>query len=132
MTVKLLIVENDHTFRTHLTLHLRQAAFEVLESGGESDSMALLQAQAIDVAVLSLNGLKREGLSLLRFIKKNHPGIEVITITGPNHVDLSIEGMKSGAFDDFLVPFELDSLIGSIRDAYRKKIENMNTKGGCQ
>lgn len=132
MTVKLLIVENDRTFRVHLMLHLRQAAFEVLESGQDGDCMALMQAQAVDVVVLSLSGLKREGLSLLQFIKKNHPRTEVITITGPNQVDLSIEGMKLGAFDDFLIPFELDSLIGSIRAAYRKKTENMTTKGGCQ
>jgi DNA-binding NtrC family response regulator len=121
MTVKLLIVENDHTFRAHLTLLLRQAAFEVFESDREGDAMALLQVQVIDVAVLSLTGLRREGLSLLKFIKKNHPRIEVITITDSNQVDLSIEGMKLGAFADFLVPFELDLLIGSIRDAYRKK-----------
>jgi len=34
---------------------------------------------------------------------------------------LSIEGMKLGIFDDFLMPLDLDSLISRIREAYQAK-----------
>jgi DNA-binding NtrC family response regulator len=36
---------------------------------------------------------------------------------------LSIEGMKLGAFDDFIVPFDLESLIRRIREAHQQKKE---------
>jgi hypothetical protein len=36
-------------------------------------------------------------------------------------MDLSIEGMDLGAFDDFLIPIEIDSLAQRIREAVRRK-----------
>jgi hypothetical protein len=36
---------------------------------------------------------------------------------------MSIEGMKLGVFDDFLMPLDLDSLISRIREAHQAKKE---------
>jgi PleD family two-component response regulator len=36
-------------------------------------------------------------------------------------MDLSIEGMELGAFDDFLVPLDIDSLAMRIREAVMRK-----------
>jgi len=45
----------------------------------------------------------------------------VITINSGDQISLSIEGMKLGVFDDFLMPLDLDSLISRIREAYQAK-----------
>jgi len=44
-----------------------------------------------------------------------HLDLPVLTIGGSGSVDLSIEAMGLGAIDDFLFPFELKSLVASIR-----------------
>lgn len=36
-------------------------------------------------------------------------------------IDLSIEGMDLGAFDDFLIPIDIDSLAKRIREAVMRK-----------
>jgi hypothetical protein len=36
-------------------------------------------------------------------------------------MDLSIEGMDLGAFDDFLIPLDIDSLVKRIREAVGRK-----------
>ena len=53
-------------------------------------------------------------------IKRTRPATEAITVNGLKHIDLSIEAMTLGAFDDFLIPFELESLMTGIRLACRK------------
>ena len=54
-------------------------------------------------------------------IKKKHPAVQVITINSGDQISLSIEGMKLGVFDDFLMPLDLGSLISRIREAYQAK-----------
>ena len=46
---------------------------------------------------------------------------KIIIINDPNHMDLSIEGMDLGAFDDFLIPLDIDLLSKRIREATLRK-----------
>ena len=51
-----------------------------------------------------------EGLALIRPIKAVSPKIEIIIIKDLNYIDLAIEGMDIGVFDDFMIPLDIDSL----------------------
>ena len=57
---------------------------------------------------------------ILKALKRIRPLIEVITINRSDQMALSIEGMKLRAFDDFIVPFDLESLVRRIQEACRK------------
>ncbi len=120
MTPKVLIIETDSGFRLKIAHHLRLASFQVFEAEQRTDAMRYLAAHDFDVVLLGLEGLEHEGLSLLGTIKRIRPATEVITINGHKHMELSIEAMKLGAFDDLLIPFELESLMNSIRLACEK------------
>lgn len=120
MVPKILIVESDSNSRLNIAQHLRQQSLQVFEADQNTDALKILANQDVDVVLLGLEGLRQEGLSLIRIIKRITPSTEVITVNGPQYMDLSIEAMKLGAFDDFLIPFELESLIGSLRRACRK------------
>ncbi|MGA8181595.1 MAG: hypothetical protein WB792_16155, partial [Desulfobacterales bacterium] len=63
----------------------------------------------------------KEGLVLIKKIKRMRPSVQIITVNSADQISLSIEGMKLGAFDDFLMPLDLDSLILRIRDAYQAR-----------
>jgi DNA-binding NtrC family response regulator len=128
MGYNLLIVEMDGLFRLNLSERLRRVGFKVFEATLQTEIHNTLQRKNIDVAVLGLNGLGREGLHFLRTIKEIKPDTEVIVINSSHQLNLSIEGMKLGAFDDFLIPFDLDALIERIQDACRKKRENKKSK----
>ena len=91
--------------------------------GSKKTSNGFLKKHPIDVVLLSLNDLKKEGMALIKMIKKKHPAVQVITINSGDQISLSIEGMKLGVFDDFLMPLDLDSLISRIREAFQAKKE---------
>ena len=59
--------------------------------------------------------LKRNGISLMRMIRQLFPQINIITMNSGDQLDLSIESMRLGAYDDFLIPFDLDALMDCIR-----------------
>jgi DNA-binding NtrC family response regulator len=97
----------------------------------------LLADNTIDVVLLDMNyriGFEdgREGLYLLKEIKKLSPKTIVVLMTAFGKVETAVEGLKSGAFDYVLKPWDNDKLLETIKKGvdesrkYQKK-ENLNS-----
>jgi DNA-binding response OmpR family regulator len=54
-------------------------------------------------------------------IRKAHPAVEVILLTGHASLEASMEGMTMGAFDYLLKPVSIDELLFRIEDADRRR-----------
>ncbi|MBW2605256.1 MAG: response regulator [Deltaproteobacteria bacterium] len=123
MGITILIIEVDSMLQEHLVRHLNAKDWRIFNSRQQKDIKRILKKHPIDVVLLNLNDLKKEGLALIKTIKKKHPAVQVITINSGHRISMSIEGMKLGVFDDFLMPLDLDSLISRIREANQAKKE---------
>lgn len=82
----------------------------------------LLSENTIDVVLLDMNyriGFEdgREGLYLLKEIKTLSPKTAIILMTAFGKLETAIEGLKMGAFDYVLKPWENDKLIFTIKQA---------------
>ena len=121
MEANILIIEAGRMLQEHLSLHVKSTEWRIFNSRQQKEVKKNIKQYKIDVVLLSLNDLKKEGLELIKMIKKMRPGIQIITINSGEQISLSIEGMKLGAFDDFLMPLDLDSLISRIHEAYQGK-----------
>jgi DNA-binding NtrC family response regulator len=121
MGVTILIIEGDNLLQQHLARHFNIQNWLLFNAMQLKDIKRMFKKHAIDVVLLSLNDLKKEGLVLIKKIKRMRPLVQIITVNNADQISLSIEGMKLGAFDDFLMPLDLDSLILRIRDAYQAK-----------
>jgi len=62
-----------------------------------------------------------DGIQTLRAIKRDHPLLEVILLTGHANLEIAREGMQLGAFDYLMKPIDLDDLLYKLEDAYQKK-----------
>ena len=112
----LLIIEAENSLRMNLVQRLQQRGFRVSVCERTEDALALLGRGDIAVVLLGLEELKRKGISMMRVIRQHFPRVEIITINSGDQLDLSIESMRLGAYDDFLIPFDLDALMACIRD----------------
>ena len=121
MGASILIIEGDNLLQQHLARHFEIQNWRMFNAMKTKDIKRMFKKHGIDVVLLSLNDLKKEGLVLIKMIKKMRPPVQIITVNSPDQISLSIEGMKLGAFDDFLMPLDLDSLILRIRDACQAK-----------
>lgn len=120
---KILVIETDESFRRHISERLRLERHKVYEACQETEARNIFLKRDFDVVLLGLKGNKKLGLALLKTIKEKRPLVEVILLSSSEDHSLSasIEGMKLGAFDEILVPFDLETLLGRIHEACRRK-----------
>jgi len=117
MGIHILIIEAENRFRKNLYQCLQAEGFTVDKVTPEDNVATIVANEKIDAVLLGVDGLGREGLALIRPIKAIRPGTEIIIINDASHMDLSIEAMELGAFDDFLIPLDIESLARRIREA---------------
>jgi len=115
MDPHILIIATESSLRANLSQHLRQEGLHVSETDGTQELMTFLDKEHVGLILLDLQGLKRNGIAMMRLIRQRFPQIKIITINSGDQLDLSIESMRLGAFDDFLIPFHLEGLMARIR-----------------
>ena len=117
MTKRLiLLIEIQNSLRQNLCQHLLQEGFEVCLAQKDKEAVDILSKKRVQGVILGLEGLKLEGLALLRLLRKRYPALKVITLNSPDRFDLSLECMRLGVCDDFLIPFDLDTLMASLQE----------------
>ena len=120
MTV--LLVDDEVEFLETLSKRLKKRNVNVSSARCGEDALALLGKIPVDVVVLDVKMPGMDGIETLRQIKKNHPMIEVIMLTGHANVEVAIQGMETGAFDYLMKPMDIDDLLYKVKDAHKKKL----------
>ena len=63
-----------------------------------------------------------DGIETLREIKKKHPDLEVIILTGASSVESAVKGFEFGAYDYTTKPLQMDVLEEKIQKAFERKL----------
>ena len=87
-----------------------KAGFEVVSCGSGAEAMRTLARRPADLAMVDLRMPDVNGLDLLRQIRTNYPGCEVILMTGYAAVDSAVEAIKLGAREYLTKPFDVERL----------------------
>ena len=119
--MRVLIVDDEADFLDSLVerMRLREIKVEGVYTG--PDALDHLAHNPIDVVILDVRMPGMDGIETLKEIKRRHPIVEVIMLTGHADADVAIFVMELGAFEYLLKPIEIDHLIFKIQDAYQKK-----------
>lgn len=66
-----------------------------------------------DVVILDiwLKGSHLDGIQILKELKKNHPQLPVIVISGHGNIELAVTAMQAGAYDFMEKPLKVDHLL---------------------
>lgn len=68
-----------------------------------------------EIAILDINMPKMDGISLAKEIKKTHPHVGIIIITGYGSLHNAVEAIKAGVYDFIQKPFKIDELLLSVK-----------------
>lgn len=117
MTPKLLIVDDDASFRRILEYNLQEEGYEVLSASSGEAGLALFQEQNPDLVITDMKMEGMSGMDVLNNIKKQSPDTLVIIITAFGTVDKAVEAMKLGAYDYITKPVNRDELKLAVRKA---------------
>jgi len=120
-----LIVDDEEDFLETIVRRLERRNIDA--TGVRSGEQALLKLKEKDFQVILLDvkmpgGM--DGIETLREIKKMSPQSQVILLTGHGAVEMSVEGMKMGAFDYVMKPVKLESLLVKISDAVKGRVSD--------
>ena len=122
MAISILLVDDEVAFVESLTRRLRLREFEVHQAfDAETAMQVLADNPTIDVVVLDVKMPGTDGLTAIKSIKRRHPLVEVILLSGHANLETSVGGMALGAFDYLLKPVRLDELVYKVEDAYGRK-----------
>jgi len=121
---KILVVDDEASLRTLLSNELSRAGFTVEAVDNGEDALSRIREDFFHVILLDIILPKKNGIEVLRVIKKEHIVSEVIVLTGNATLENCVECMKSGAFEYVRKPYELSELCIQIERA----IEHQRSK----
>jgi DNA-binding NtrC family response regulator len=122
MAIKVLLVDDEKSFVETLARRLTLRQFVVHQANDAETAMTVLADHPeIDVVVLDVKMPGTDGLTAIKSIKRRHPLIEVILLSGHANLEASVGGMALGAFDYLLKPVRLDELVYKVEDAFGRK-----------
>jgi len=117
-----LLVDDEAPFVETMTKRLTKRDINIEAAFSGHEALALLEEHSnIEVVILDVKMPGMNGIETLREIRKRHPLIEVIMLTGYATVESAIGGMKWGAFDYLMKPCDIDHLIAKVSEAAAKK-----------
>jgi len=128
---KVLIVDDNAGIRRALEILLPLHFAEVKTIPSPASLVSSLEQFQPDVVLLDMNfntsiNTGNEGLYWAGEIKKMVPEVEVVLFTAYADIQLAVEGMKRGAFDFIVKPWDNDKLIEVLtaaRDKARKAMK---------
>ena len=120
---KILVVDDNSGIRAALKVLLPLHFSQVELIPSPKELVTKLADFRPDVVLLDMNfhtdiNTGNEGLYWLSEIKKRTPETEVVLFTAYADIQLAVEGMKRGAFDFIVKPWDNDKLVETLKAAY--------------
>ena len=121
----LLVVDDNRNILTSLQYLLGEYFERVITIDSPVTVPTLLNREAVDVVLLDMNfssGINsgNEGLYWLREIKRLRPQTEVVLFTAYADINLAVTGIKEGASDFVVKPWENARLVQTLQEAYAR------------
>lgn len=118
--INVLAVDDEHDFLKLLVRRLGKRNVDMAQASSGAQALQHLASHPVDVVLLDVKMPGMDGIETLKEIRKRHPEVEVVMLTGHGSVASGLEGMSLGAYDYVLKPFTIDDLLERILAAYER------------
>ena len=118
--IKILMVDDEKRFRDTTQKILSKKGFETILAESGEDALEKM-AQNPDVVILDIKMPGMDGHETLAQIKKIHPDLPVIMLTGHGDKPSARQALVEGAFDYLTKPCDINLLAEKIKEACRRK-----------
>ena len=129
---RILVVDDNQGIRNALKI-LLPVYFEQVELIASPVTLVkTMEAFRPDVVLLDMNfytdiNTGNEGLYWTEELKKMYPEVQIVLFTAYADIALAVEGMKRGAFDFLVKPWDNDKLISVLEAAYSASSKSKKT-----
>lgn len=118
----ILIIEDDNKLATALISGIEAEGYQVSSASSAEEGFFLLHSKRPDLVVLDITLPQRNGLDLLRQIRRDRIDVRVLMLTSHNTADDRVEGLNAGADDYLGKPFSFPELLARIKALLRRTL----------
>jgi len=129
---KILLAEDDADFASVLKQYLELYQFEITWAENGEEALALFQSKTFDICVFDVMMPKMDGFTLAEKIIKINPDVPFVFLTARKLKEDKIIGLKLGADDYIVKPFEAEELVlrlnNILKRSEKKSLSSENKK----
>lgn len=118
--MKVLLVEDEKKISDFVCAGFKEQGFVVEHCENGNDGFDRASTGEYDVIVLDIMLPGRDGLSILKTLRKQGNTTPIILLTARNELDDRIEGLSLGADDYLAKPFFVEELIARVQALLRR------------
>ena len=115
---KILIVEDDETIIELMRLCLVKNGYACTTATDGAVALELIEAQLFDLILLDIMLPEFDGYEVLEYVKQFH--IPTIFVTAKGTLSDKVKGLRLGAEDYIVKPFELQELLARVETVLRR------------
>jgi two-component system nitrogen regulation response regulator NtrX len=113
MASDILIVDDEADIRELVSGILEDEGYATRLARDSDEALAAVQERRPSMVILDiwLQGSRLDGLEVLAKIKRQHPDLPVVIISGHGNIETAVAAIKRGAYDYIEKPFKADRLV---------------------
>ena len=131
----ILITDDERDIRELISDILKDEGFTTRLAANADQCMAEIAKEKPALMILDiwLKDSHMDGIDILKSVKRDHPEVPIVIISGHGNIEIAVAAIKQGAYDFIEKPFNIDQLMVVIRRAMetsRLRRENQELKRG--
>ncbi|MBF0247986.1 MAG: sigma-54-dependent Fis family transcriptional regulator [Alphaproteobacteria bacterium] len=113
MAQDILIVDDEADIRSLVAGILEDEGYHPREAGSDAEALEMIEKRRPGLVLLDiwLQGSQLDGLQILSSIKKRHPTLPVVMMSGHGTIETAVKAIQDGAYDFIEKPFKTDRLV---------------------
>src|ERR1700733_4070715 len=134
---EILIVDDEEDIRELIAGILHDKGFDTRVAADSDSAINSGRSRRPQLVVLDiwLQGSRLDGIQVLDVLKREHPDLPVVMISGHGTVETAVASIKKGAYDFIEKPFKADRLIHVVGRALeaarlRREVQELKLKAG--
>src|SRR5712692_4659722 len=127
----ILVVDDESEIREGLEVLLKSEGYGVSSAETGESGLAKLEEHPFDLLLLDVSLPDRNGLDMLKEIRRRDPQLSIVLITAYGSIDMARAAFKNGAMDYITKPWSNDELLAQVAQAVesrRLRDENLQLK----
>lgn len=129
----ILITDDERDIRELIADILQDEGFTTRLAANSEECMKEIAQETPALMILDiwLKDSNMDGIDILKQVKRDHPDVPIVIISGHGNIEIAVAAIKQGAYDFIEKPFNIDQLLVVIRRAMetsRLRRENVELK----
>jgi len=119
---RILVVDDEDQIRSLLGKMLRYEGYEVIEVADGKEAVKRFREEPADLVITDIFMPEKDGLEIIRELRREHPGVKFITISGGGQffkpTDFQSSASKFGAMRHVSKPFRQKDILEAVESLF--------------